>query len=101
MRSGKHLSDEELAQFQDGELREGEATHLESCTECRQRLEDLRFATSAFQEHLESVYRPLQPPPPRPWQSLSAIVAEQSRAKPKLLLRWAWMTAFAASLGVA
>lgn len=98
MLSGKHFSDEELACFQDEGPREDQAVHLKSCTECRQRLEDLGFATSAFREYLESVCRPLQPPPPQPWQSLSEIAAGHSAAKPALPFRWIWMTAVAASL---
>jgi hypothetical protein len=98
MLSGKHLSDEELACFQDGESRGDEVVHVKSCTECRQRLEDLGFATSAFREYLDSVYRPLQPPPPQPWQGLSEIAAQHSSVRPALSFRWIWMTAVAASL---
>ncbi len=96
MRNGKHISTEELAQFQDGDLRGDRLMHLESCPECSSRLDDLGNAASVFQEYL-SVTRRLQPPPPRPWQNLSAIVSEHSSSKPGFPARWVWIAA-AASL---
>lgn len=97
MPSEKHLSDEQLAQFQDGNLRSNELIHLESCGECSSRLHDLERAISTFHEYLKAAHH-RQPPPPQPWQGLSAIVAGHSNDKPKFSLRWVWMAATAASL---
>ena len=50
-KNSSHLSDEQLAQFQDGELSGKEASHLESCSQCGSRLQDLHAAAMVYLEY--------------------------------------------------
>jgi anti-sigma factor RsiW len=59
-RRSDHLSEEQLAQFQDGRLPAREVSHLEACSECSARLSDLEAADAAYREYLASA--PALPP---------------------------------------
>src|SRR6266700_402529 len=93
-----HLSDEQLARFQDGELSGSEAGHLESCSKCGGRLHDLRTAGKAYLEYEDSIRRPLLPPPPKPWPGLSILVARHEEShRQSAFRRWPTL-AFAATI---
>lgn len=90
MDNEKHLTDEQLALYQDGNLPINYILHLKSCNKCSRRLYDGVRATEAFQNYLETVRKPLQPPPPKPWKSLSALKAQHEERR-HWTLRW-WPT---------
>lgn len=92
-----HLSDEQLCQFDDGELGEQEARHIASCPACSKRLEDMRAATQSYVEYRDSNCRPLLPPPPKRWPSLSELVEQQHGAGRKSIIRWWPLPAVAAA----
>lgn len=82
-----HLGDEQLAQYQDGELSAPEVRHLKFCSDCTRRLEELQAATSAYAELLDVTRR--SPAPPAPWRSLDALIAaEEARHQPRRFLLW-------------
>jgi len=93
-----HLSDLQLAQFQDGELSPREAAHLDSCADCRGRLRNMQTAAAAYQEYRDSIRGPLQPSAPKPWLRLSALVAQQQERQRRRAFRWWPIAAFAATL---
>ena len=43
-----HLSDEELARFEDGEIAEQDARHIEACEQCGGRLRDMQASYAAY-----------------------------------------------------
>ena len=88
-----HLSDEQLARFQDGELPASQAAHLDQCAECAGRLRDSNVVAAAYAEYRDSIRGPSLPPPPRPWQSLDRLVA--SRQGQRRLSYWWWVPAAA------
>ena len=90
-----HLSDEQIAQFQDGELSGGAAGHLQSCSGCQSRLRDLESAAAAYTQYRNSIRGPQLPPPPKPWLRLSALAAQQRSSTQHRLLQW-WPAAAAA-----
>ena len=96
-KNSSHLSDEQLAQFQDGELSGSEASHLESCSHCGSRLQDLHAAAMVYLEYQDSIRRPLLPPAPKPWPSLSALIARHEESHPLRALRWRPAMALAAA----
>jgi hypothetical protein len=93
-----HLSEEQLARLEDGELSGREAGHLESCEECRRRLNGLRAATAAYSKYLNSIRRPLLPPPPKPWPSFDVLVRQHQEASSARKFRWWPAPALAAAL---
>jgi hypothetical protein len=80
-----HLSDEQLARFNDGELAAGDVAHVEACEHCAGRLREIASAVAAYIEYRDAVRAPLLPLPPRSWLTLDTLIASNSRSK---LLRW-------------
>ena len=82
-----HLSDEQLARFQDGDLTPAESSHLNQCPECRDRVAELETAAAAWAEYRRTILDPALPPPPRPWRSLESLRREKdARRRP----HWSW-----------
>src|SRR5215469_10904107 len=75
---GTHLSDEQMSQYLVNENSPAEAAHLEVCTECRSRLDEMRAARAAYTEYRDSV-QALLPPPPKPWPSLEELIKIDER----------------------
>ncbi len=96
-----HLSDEQLARLQDGNAPAADASHLASCEQCGARLQELRSATAAYAEYLDTVRAPLAPAPPRAWLSLDALIARERDRRRTRLLGWWPAAAVAAACGVA
>ena len=95
-----HLSEEQLAQFQDGELSGREARHLDTCPECGTRLIDLQSSTAAYAEYLESIRTPALPPVPKRWRELEALIAAHEAPRPRRARPWWLIPAVAAALSV-
>jgi hypothetical protein len=95
-----HLSEEQLARYQDGELPAAEAAHLEACAECAARLRDINAALAAYAEYRDSIRSPQLPAPPKPWRSLDQLLADDKPERRGLAVRW-WLPALAAALGLA
>jgi hypothetical protein len=95
-----HLSDEQVARYQDGELSAAEAAHLEICAECAARLRDLNAALAAYTEYRDAVRDPQLPAAPKPWRSLDQLVGDAQPKRRGLAWRW-WLPALAATLGLA
>jgi len=89
-RRSHHLSEEQLARYQDGGLPPREASHLEVCTECSRLLRDLHAATAAYRRYLDSIRAPALPPPPQPWRTLDNLIAQHEAPVPRRALRW-WL----------
>lgn len=85
-----HLSDQQLALLQDGELPPGKADHLVSCAGCTQRLKDMQRAISAYAQYEQFVHRSISRPAPKPWLDLSILIAGQKET-PRIRRRW-WPT---------
>jgi hypothetical protein len=83
-----HLSDEQLAQFEAGELSQPEASHLESCPRCDNRLRDAQAARVAYVEYRDSIRVPLLAPPPKPWKTLDALIARHQASHSAGGFRW-------------
>jgi hypothetical protein len=73
-----HLSDEQLARFQDGESSLSSASHLDTCPECANRLRDLQTSSAAYVEYRDSIRSLALPPAPKPWRSLDALISEHA-----------------------
>ena len=96
-----HLSDEQLARFQDETLPERESGHLQSCAQCSSRRQDLRAAFAAYAEYRDAIRAPLLPQPPRPWQSLDALIDRHMASRPARAFQWWWaLPALAAAAGL-
>jgi hypothetical protein len=81
-RLSPHLTDEQLADC-------ANSPHLESCAECRRRLDEYRAAALAYREYRDAISGPMQPPPPDSWASLRVLVAQHEAADPpKRSHRW-------------
>jgi len=93
-----HLSEEQLAQFQDGELAAQEASHLEWCPECNGRLRDLRAASAAYVEYRESLRDVALPPIPKPWRSIAALHQDRESGRPGWTRIWWQVAAVAAAV---
>ena len=98
-RRANHLSEEQLAQFQDGRLPAWEASHLEACCECGARLRDLGAASAAYREYLVSMQGPAIPPTPRPWRSLDSLIAEHETRRSRRAWRWWMVPALGTAIG--
>jgi hypothetical protein len=99
-----HLSEDQLARFEDGDPTAAEARHLEICPGCRGRLQDRRAASAAYVEYRDVIRGPLLPELPRPWPSLDSLLARSRMSEPRRLFRW-WPAAalaagFCALLGL-
>lgn len=93
-----HISDERLSFLEDLSL--AELAHLESCRECMARLRDLEFVTNAYQQYRQAIRDPALPPPPRPWKSFEALIAQQELPG-RRYLRWWQIGAVAAAIVIA
>jgi anti-sigma factor RsiW len=90
-KSDRHLSEEELLRYADGEI-PGEqsriARHLLACWECRGRLSDIEGAIKAIIRFRNNDFLPAIPLPPRPWDSLEPrIRLHMTRSRPRSLWR--------------
>src|SRR5580704_4381863 len=95
-----HLSDEQLARYQDGESAAGDS-HVEVCEECANRLRDMRAAFAAYSEYRDTIRNPQLPPVPKPWRGLDQLVADhESQRRRQVLWFWAPVLAAAVSLFV-
>jgi cell pole-organizing protein PopZ len=94
-----HLSDEELARYQDGERFPAEAAHVEGCAQCTARLHDLKAAIAAYAEYHDSIRSPQLPPVPAPWRRLDQLVADHESQRRRRVLQW-WLPAVAAAFGL-
>jgi hypothetical protein len=83
-----HLSDEQLAAFQDQDLPAGDAVHLESCAHCSGRLREIASVLAAYSEYRDAVRAPLLPPPPQSWVSLDALIARNTNGSRPKVHRW-------------
>jgi hypothetical protein len=95
-----HLTDEQLARFQDGELPSAGAAHLEHCPVCASRLRDWNAAAAAYAEYRDAIRAPLLSPAPQPWRSLDQLIAAHQSSRGTNALRW-WAVAMAAALSLA
>lgn len=70
----RHMEDERLLRYADGELPAREArqvrTHLEACWECRAELEELQETVKECVRYRKSVLQEHLPPPPAPWADI-------------------------------
>jgi hypothetical protein len=94
-----HLSDEELAGYQDGESSPAEAAHVEACAECSARLRDLQAAIAAYAEYRDSIRSPQLPRVPKPWPRLDQLVADHESQRRRRVWQW-WLPALAAACGL-
>src|SRR5438477_9850623 len=94
----RHLSEEELVRFQDGELCPRAAGHLEWCAECKGRLRDLETALAVYTEYRNSLRSPDPAPIPKPWRSLAALQAESEARHRRHPWRWWRIPAWAAAV---
>ncbi|HEV2690307.1 MAG TPA: hypothetical protein VGV35_17240 [Bryobacteraceae bacterium] len=96
----RHLDDEQLLRYADGELparTAGEVrSHLEACWQCRAQLEEMQETVSQCVGYRKNVLQRHLPPPPAPWADIYQRFAEVDATieKPGLLhraaqaLRW-------------
>jgi hypothetical protein len=97
--SAGHLSDEQLAQLQYGELSSRNAGgHIKSCPDCASRLRDMEAAAAAYVEYRDSIRGPASPTVPKPWATLSALIAQHENDRPARTFRWWPAAAFAVAL---
>lgn len=95
-----HLSDEQLACLEDGDVSAVDLRHLEACPQCSNRLRDLRAATAAYVRYRNNFRAPLLPPPPRPWKSLDRLIAQHEEKQSTRAFRFWPVPAFAAGVCV-
>jgi len=96
-----HLSDEQLARFNDGELAAGDVAHVDACEHCAGRLREMASAVAAYVEYRDTVREPLLPPPPQSWPTLNTLIARNANNGRSRMLRW-WprLAMAAASLAI-
>ncbi|HLJ44822.1 MAG TPA: hypothetical protein VKU01_02365 [Bryobacteraceae bacterium] len=94
-----HLSDEQLARFQDGELSARESGHLRSCPICAERLRDMEAAAAVYIEYRDTIRGPVLAPAPQSWAGLNSLVAEAGARRTVKPFRWWPAVAIAAALG--
>ena len=93
-----HLSDEELARFEDGEIAEQDARHIEACEQCGGRLRDMQASYAAYRLHWDTLCAPLFPPPPQPWQPLDCLIEGPQPPHPLRSFRWGPFPALAGAV---
>jgi len=91
-----HLTDEQLFQFEDGELSPAESSHVSSCGVCSGRLHDMQAAAAAYLEYHEAVRKPLRPP--QEWRSLGALIADRKTSRRVTAFLWRPVPALAAGI---
>lgn len=76
----RHVSDQQLLLFADGELGEKDTdqvrSHLEACWSCRTRLDDLQAVIKSIVHFRNDALLPSVPSPPRPWTGLEPRLDE-------------------------
>ncbi|HEY0264155.1 MAG TPA: anti-sigma factor [Granulicella sp.] len=89
----RHLTDEDLLQFLDGECAAGEAErvreHLDACVECRARRQDFERAGAIFDEIQSAVQREARQPGLETRSVLRERLAADAPAPRKGLFSWA------------
>jgi hypothetical protein len=83
-----HLSDEQLARFNDGERATGDVAHVEACEHCSARLREMASALAAYIEYRDTVRAPLLAPPPQSWPTLNTLIASNASNSRSKLPRW-------------
>ncbi|HYL75520.1 MAG TPA: hypothetical protein VEU96_15010 [Bryobacteraceae bacterium] len=89
----RHLEDEQLLRYADGELPArgvGQVrSHLEACWQCRAQLEELHETVTQCVGYRKNVLQRHLPPPPAPWTDIYQRFAEvdATLARPSLLQR--------------
>jgi hypothetical protein len=86
--SSHHLTEEQLARYQDGKLPPQEASHVDACSECAHRLTELRAAEDAYRQYLNSIRGPALPAPPQPWRTVDSLIAQHEASHSRR--RWRW-----------
>ncbi|HEV3201068.1 MAG TPA: hypothetical protein VGZ73_24365 [Bryobacteraceae bacterium] len=94
-----HLSDEELAAYQDGERSPADGAHLEGCAQCTARLHSLEAAIAAYTEYRDSIRSPQLPPVPAPWRRVDQLAADHESQRRRRVWQW-WLPALAAACGL-
>lgn len=93
----KHVSDEQLIAFIDGELGARRHTyvqrHLESCWRCRTKRQQMEATIFAVVERRQQLLRPFLPPPPCGEERFIALLDQQIERE-----RRGWKTIFLAEL---
>jgi hypothetical protein len=77
----RHLSEEELLRYADGEIPESQswiARHLLACWQCRARLSDLEATIKTIVQFRNDDFLPAIPEPPKPWDSLQPRLRSQT-----------------------
>jgi hypothetical protein len=92
-----HLSDEDLARFDIGEVSAFEARHIEACAQCGGRLRDMQSSYAAYRLYRDALKAPLLPPPPKPWQTLDRLIKGAQANAPVPRFRWWPVPVLAAS----
>lgn len=88
-----HLTSEQLLLACDGDAGAAAESHLRTCTECRQQVEDMRGVIDDYSAYHHSAIRQSQPPPPQPWKNIGAPETPARQRWPMVL---AWAAAAAA-----
>src|SRR5579871_2280213 len=84
----RHLTEEELLCYADGEIPEEQSwisEHLFACWDCRGRLSDLEATIKAIVHFRNNDFLPAIPDPPRPWGNIENRLrskAVQARRQP-------------------
>jgi hypothetical protein len=88
----KHLSDEQILTFLDGELSQKESEtardHFESCWRCRARREQLETTIFSLVEYRQSLLEPFLPPPPFGEDRLLSRIEQDRKRQPNALGHW-------------
>src|SRR5580692_992761 len=88
----KHLSDEQILTFLDGELSQKESEtariHFESCWRCRARREQLETTIFSLVEYRQSLLEPFLPPPPFGEDRLLSRIEQDRKIHSNTLGRW-------------
>jgi hypothetical protein len=96
-----HVSDERILRYLDGELEEDEGPkrqHIDSCVECRARLDAINRAGAAYLKFHRDMLKAQDPAPPRPWEDLRPALNELDASASRVRGgRWVgWLAAAAA-----
>jgi hypothetical protein len=70
-----HLTDKQLALFEDGELAQSETAHLKSCAECRRRLREIESLMAAYMQYRGRAL------PPHSWAPLDTLTGIQKTSR--------------------
>jgi hypothetical protein len=84
--SSRHLTEEQLARYQDGQAQPSEIQHLDACGECTDRLADLEASVEAYRAFLVSIESSALQAPPQPWRPLNSLIAQHETSRSRQ--RW-------------